>query len=859
MAVKINLGLLKKDLDTNTIIEAPKPEEARPTFQEEPPMEKPAPASALHVEPEKPKMEDLGGGFVLGREDDESFHANEHKFEGANAEILSTPVRSSFEMPSARPAEAAPAEEASSVQSQPIRVFCVGGNENYYRNVLESLNSSTPDIKFVKYLPSDDNLTLMAIESMNPDIVLVYWKTPTVDAQRFWDSICNDNAEDGVAWRDKFANKRLVVIIPNDISCEIRTRELGLFFIVRETNPQRHEVSIDALIDQIRIAYGDIEQASVSDAPVEQPVQEEVAKAEPVSNEACVQEPEVQEQPNQSSIVSEQPVEQEDVQSAPKVQVPPVEQQPASQPKVSVQHSAPQMVAPEPEMVHSVREQPQYQEAPADTGVTPMQRKLREIERDQEQPSRIIGVYSVTGGAGTTTCATNLAAVLSKFGNNEVNDNYRVALLEYNLSCQCVDIFFNFKGGEKNICQLAKSISGFTDEKGVVRISPEEMRPYIEKMVSHDDRTGLDILLGLSIPLEFDYIRDGFTKSLFAALRTMYDVVIVDLSSDMAKAPILDALYDLDQIYYIMPMDVASIRNTQQVIPVLKDLFRFSPDRIKLILNKVVEDNKEFDVEQVFTSFRSLECEPEGTIPCAETELVSSLNRGAPIAIENPDHPVSQALYSIAVGINPMMEISNIGATEEEPKKKGFFARLFGGGKKKKKDKDKAKKGKRGEKERPAKKERPRKVEDEALAEEPIEAEEELMDEEKPKKKGFFARLFGGGKKKKKDKKGKRGDVEERPRKKAVPKDEPADEPDVSDEDVDSVDEKPKKKGKGGFFAKIAGLFGGGGKKVKVKKKKKNFGGLLDKGEGDDDGEDVAEQPRQSRLVSRRRRPMARG
>ncbi len=745
----------------------------------------------------------------------------ERKFEGSNADILMAPPPQEIQIPVYNQPAPAPIPTQEPVM-EPIRVVVIGGNENYYRSALERLNTSLVDIKFVKYIAVADGEAVKIMDSICPDVIVLFWKSFGMSAIEFWEMLQTSVDANGNNYQHRYPANKVIVVAPIGVSSEILLNEKGLNTYVNETNPQRHEVSIDALLEKIRFAHND---NGMQEMPSQESV-ERLVQQEPVASAPVEPQPQMVQSPVPQQQIASTPTPMPNYPPQQQVALPP---QPATPPpqyvmpplQATAQASVPPQMATPPQMqqqtypppyqqINQISQQ-EYGFTPPPPPSRPVVKRIKEIEQQYEEASKVIGVYSATGGAGTTTFATNLAAILAKYSNKKPNDDYRVALLEYNLACQCVDIFFNIKT-ENNICQLAKEVAPYTNEKNVVNIDTEKMKPLVSKYMYRDSRTGLDILLGLKVPLDFDFIREGFSKCLLNTLREMYDVVIVDMSCDMAKQPILETLYETDFIYYIMPMDVASIRNTKSIIDLLKNLFRFTPDRIRIILNKVIENNKEFDVNQVYRTFEQIQCEPEGTIPYEEEELISALNRGVPIAIESPEHPVSQSIFSIAAGINPAIEDSETedDAAGEVPKKKGLFGGLFG-----KKSPKKDKKEKKGKK--PSGK---------GLFGFGKKKEEADEDEPEPKKKGG---LFGFGKKKKK----------------SPPKDE---------EDFEEA--KPKQS----FFDKLKGLFSKK-KKVGIKKKNKSVSGLLEQGTGEEfeyeNGEMPKAAPPQTRLVSRRR-PMGR-
>ena len=580
--------------------------------------------------------------------------------------------------------------------TKPITAVCIGGNEQYYKTVLAPLSQAHPNIKFLKYIPVGGRNAFYTIDTMNPDIIVINHNTQLQSAIQFHEAISKDSDDNGVPYAEKFRDKRIVVIAPNDFNYEMELRARNIGFFVKEINPKTHAVNIDELVTVIEAAYDDIEASK--NAPVTAPMQG---------------------------------------------------QQQALSPRALYQ---------------------QQQEA-ALAAAQAMSAK------------QVIGVYSASGGAGKTMFATNMAAILAKYSNQDGGNNYRVCLVEYNLVCQNIDLFFNIKS-DKNIGLLAQEVASnyINQETGKIEIEPAEMRPMISQYVYKEANTGLDILLGISVPLENDRIKKGFSECLFRTLREMYDVVIVDMSADIAKQSVLETFKSFDCIYYIMPMEVTAIRNTKVLFKFLTGLFKFAPEDIKVIINKVDADNEEFGVDQVYKALAAEKCVPEGTIPNDEREVLSSINRGAPLAIEAIEHPVAQAIYSIALGINPMIS-NEIGLEEEPEKKKSGLLGLFGGKKKENSEKKPSFRSKKEKSEKKpfalkmrnskdAPKETPKvssqnppippELEDD-YENEPMGAPAEMpeytrvkgldeAEEEKPKKQGFLAKLFAsfGSKKKKK-------------------------------------------------------------------------------------------------------------
>lgn len=585
--------------------------------------------------------------------------------------------------------------EAGDPSSNAIRAVVVGGNPQYYRSVLCKLHEQYPDVTFIKHISAGGNNAFFAIDSLNPDIIVIAHDAPIQNAIQFYEAIKTQKDIKGVPYAEKYRDKRIVVLAPNDFNYAFELREHGIQYMLPVTDPRFHSVDTGMLMKVMHDAYADICRAK----------EERLA-----------------------GITEHHTVQQ--------------------QPMVGVGGFVPRQRTEQP----SHRGYPFQEEEPA-------------------APHKIIGVYSGTGGSGKTTFATNLASILAKYSAVD----YRVCLVEYNLSCRDIDLFFDIKfppQSKKSITAIAQDADSLyrNTKTEQIEASPREMIPLIARYTERIPSIGLDIIPGISVPLEIDRITKNFSSCFFMALREMYDVVIVDLSADIAKTAMLETMNEIDDFYYIMPMDVPSIRKARVLIKFLSGMYKKSPEEIKVIMNKVDLENESFGIDQVSEVLND-DCTPEGTIPYCDKDLLNSINDGSPIAMSHPEHPVSQAIFSIALGINPMLNMSILEQEQEkEEKKSGMLGKLFGG-KKSKSDSEgeeeaKPKKKasmfskKSGPKQLAAAPRKEKNSHREEMDEDAIDPElEDAFDEEEAPKKSFFGRLFGGlfgGSKKEKTKKTKK-------------------------------------------------------------------------------------------------------
>ena len=558
------------------------------------------------------------------------------------------------------------------------KVLCIGGNEQYYKTVLTKLNKTNKNIEFVKYVAAAGKNAFLIIDAVQPDIIMIYHNAQIKNALQFYDAVMNESDNNGQFYRDKYKDKRIIVVSSNDISYEIKLREKGINFYVKELNPKTHAINIEELIGVINDAQEDIDKIK----------RIEIERKEKKQEEEILQ---LADEDNSLNNIENKDID-DDVPNIPDINLNivkdnnyDVDDDTAEIEKDETDNGTKEESVDNNIAKPSINVDNEIVMTEAQWRKKQMsrQRDNSNVDENGNNEGKIIGIYSTTGGSGKTMFASNLSSILAKYGNQDGSSNYRVALVEYNLTCKCLDIFFNIKTN-KNVMSLARDVSNYIaqdkENNSVINITPEQFAPFVKSNMHRIPELNLDILPGISSPLEIDNIPNNFTNCLFQTLKTMYDVIIVDTGADIAKTAALESFNMIDEIYYIIPMDVSAIRNTKVLLGFFTGMFRYDEDKIKIIINKVNQENEEFGVDQIFQAFAIDNYVPEGIIP-VDNKITSSINRGVPIAIEDATNPVSTAIYSIALGINERMSADEALPVEEK-EEKGFFSKIFGGKKK---------------------------------------------------------------------------------------------------------------------------------------------------------------------------------
>ena len=152
---------------------------------------------------------------------------------------------------------------------------------------------------------------------------------------------------------------------------------------------------------------------------------------------------------------------------------------------------------------------------------------------------------------------------------------------------------------------------------------------------------GLDTLVAPDDPAMAESVPAATVTALIGALRQSYDVVVVD-SPPAFTDQVLAAFDESDVVALLTTLDVPALKNLKLTLETLS-LLSYPRERWRVVLNRA--DSKvglePRDVEKTLGVAVSLQ------IPSSR-EVPSSVNRGVPLVLDQPRHPVSLAIRAFA-------------------------------------------------------------------------------------------------------------------------------------------------------------------------------------------------------------------
>jgi pilus assembly protein CpaE len=239
-----------------------------------------------------------------------------------------------------------------------------------------------------------------------------------------------------------------------------------------------------------------------------------------------------------------------------------------------------------------------------------------------EYDARIITVFAAKGGCGKTTLASNIALALAAGGAK------RVGLIDLDLAFGDIAIILQLVP-ERGIAD-AVGLGDQLDETSVRAM----LTPYAP---------GLDALLAPAGPAEAERVTQGLVADVLRLARGMFDFLVIDTPPQFTDH-VLTAL-DASHVHVLLTTpDIPALKNLRIALDTF-DLLDLPKESRLVILNRA--DAKvgltASDIERVIRV-------PIAAHVPSSRDVPVSINRGVPIMVDNPQHPVSRAVRDFALG-----------------------------------------------------------------------------------------------------------------------------------------------------------------------------------------------------------------
>ena len=244
----------------------------------------------------------------------------------------------------------------------------------------------------------------------------------------------------------------------------------------------------------------------------------------------------------------------------------------------------------------------------------------QELPSDGGPAGRLITVFSAKGGAGKTTLSTNLAAALAD-------------------------------GGKRNVCLVDLDLA-FGDVAIALQLFPAHTLSDAVPMADSLDETavmqlltphspGLTTLVAPVEPGAAEAIPAPLVGRVLRVLKNVFEFVVVDTPPAFTDH-VLAAFDESDYMALLTTLDIPALKNLKLTLETL-DLLNYPRERWRVVLNRA-DSKVGLQVSEVEKTLRvpiSVQIPSSRSVP-------ASINRGVPIMLDEPNHPVSQAIKHFA-------------------------------------------------------------------------------------------------------------------------------------------------------------------------------------------------------------------
>ena len=231
----------------------------------------------------------------------------------------------------------------------------------------------------------------------------------------------------------------------------------------------------------------------------------------------------------------------------------------------------------------------------------------------------LIAILGPKGGTGKTLVATNLAVALAR-------RDLRVVLVDLDLQFGDIGLALGL-APERTIYELSKAGAPYDHDK-------------VERhLITHS--SGVRVLVGPTRPDHASAVTVDFLRDVYASVRTMCDVVIVDTPPGFT--PEVIATIDVSTSAVLVGMlDSLSLKNTKLGLETL-ELMGFPSDDTYLVLNRA---NSQVgitasDVEAIIGR------RPDIFVP-SDREIPRAVNEGTPILVARPGSEAAQSFRKLS-------------------------------------------------------------------------------------------------------------------------------------------------------------------------------------------------------------------
>lgn len=288
-------------------------------------------------------------------------------------------------------------------------------------------------------------------------------------------------------------------------------------------------------------------------------------------------------------------------------------------------------------------------------------------KEDDKKPTvvgdgKLLVVYSPQGGSGVTTLAVNSAVGL-------MDEQHRTVLVDADVQFGDVAIHLAVDM-ERNITHLAKSA--------------DDLDPELIDTVLVRHGSGLRVLTAPKSTLDALDARvitaDNIEKVIQALLK-QYSYVVVN--TPITIDPVTVRLFLLADLLLLVGVPtLPAARNILEVMKLFDQSEEFDKEKVVFALNRVPTERRSGAIEPEEIS-KALRLQIQAIIPSAEKQMLKSVNRGAPVIVEDNQSPGKELRQLVEILRMRLASDSDEApepiSTSQPQKRGGLLGGLLGG------------------------------------------------------------------------------------------------------------------------------------------------------------------------------------
>lgn len=277
------------------------------------------------------------------------------------------------------------------------------------------------------------------------------------------------------------------------------------------------------------------------------------------------------------------------------------------------------------------------------TALEKMKNQVAGINTEHKK-CRVITTFSNKGGIGKTSLAINLALELANITKE------KVALVDLNLQLGDITTFLDIRPSY-DISYVIQNLHKIDEN-------------FLLSTLERYKDTNLYVLADPPYLEQAENITAEQISTLLDVLKESFSYIIVDTSAGFDLKTIT-ALDNSDLILLVAIVNLPSIRNCQRCLDLFERL-GYEKEKTKIVINRYME-NDEIKIEDVEDALKQkVYCK----IPNNYFTIMSSINKGIPVAEINPDSNLAQSYRELAAILSDSIYEQNFSKKIE---RKSFF------------------------------------------------------------------------------------------------------------------------------------------------------------------------------------------